>query len=366
MTQVHKSKTINPIVYAGCYTKPGEIGGESVLAFHLDMSSGALVFDSAAWAGENVSYLAITPDNHVMVAVNETVVYEGQPGGAVAALSIDPANGKLALLNQQRSHGGLPCYASIDATAKVALISNYLGGNIALLPILPDGRLGPATDIVQHSGSSVHPERQHAPYAHSIVIDPANRFALVSDLGIDKVIIYKIDYENLKLIAHSHVDLKPGAGPRHMTFHPNGRWAYLIHELDGCITFFSYDAEAGTLQNLQTISTLPDGYTGKNTSADIHVSPSGKYVYGSNRGHDSITAFAIDPQTGMLTYVDRHTTGGRTPRNFVIDPSGAFLLAANQDSGDIVSFRLDPATGKMIETGQVVKLYRPACLKFAN
>jgi 6-phosphogluconolactonase len=366
MTETQNKVSANPIVYAGCYTQRGETKGESIFVYRLDMSSGALIYDSAVYGGENVSYLAISPDNRYMVAVNETVTFEGQPGGGVAALSIDPATRHLTLLNQQRSHGGLPCYASIDAKGRVALVSNYLGGNVALLPILADGRLGPATDIVQHSGSSVHPERQRSPYAHSIVIDPTNRFALVSDLGIDKVMIYKIDYENLKLIAHSHADVIPGAGPRHLTFHPNGRWAYLIHELDAHISVFAYDSESGTLKTLQTVPTMPEDYMGENTSADIHLSPSGMFVYGSNRGHDSITAFAIDPQTGMLTFVDRHTSGGKTPRNFAIDPTGSFLLAANQDTSDIVTFRLDKATGKMIDTGQVVKVYKPVCLKFLN
>jgi len=365
-TETQNKVLANPLVYVGCYTQKGTTGGESVFVYHLDMSTGALVFDSAVSGGENASYLAISPDNRLMVAVNETVTFDGQPGGGVAALSIDPATGRLTLLNQQRSHGGLPCYASIDAQGRVALVSNYLGGNVAIFPILEDGKLGSATDIVQHTGSSVHPGRQRSPFAHSIVIDPTNRFAIVSDLGIDKVLVYKIDYDNLKLILHSHASVKPGAGPRHLTFHPSGRWAYLIHELDEHITVFAYDAEAGSLKTLQTVPTLPEGYADENTSADIHVSPSGRFVYGSNRGHDSITAFEIDQQTGLLTFVDRHTSGGKTPRNFVIDPTGAFLLAANQDTGDIVSFRLDGTTGKMIDTGQVAKVYKPVCIKFLN
>lgn len=356
----------NPAVYVGCYTKPGSANSQSVFLYHLDMQTGALVFDSGADAGENASYLAVSPGNSHLYAVNELTQFHGQPGGGVAALSIDATTGRLTLLNQQRSHGGLPCYVSIDAKNRVALVANYLGGNIALLPIQADGRLSAATDVIQHTGSSVHPQRQRAPFAHSIVIDPANRFAIVSDLGIDKVIVYEIDYQKQKLVAHSEVNVTVGAGPRHFVFHPNGRWAYLIHELDTQITVFLYDAEAGTLNTLQNIPTLPADYNGENTSADIHISPNGRFVYGSNRGDDSITVFAVDQASGLLTFVDRHSSGGQIPRNFVIDPTGAYLLAANQQTDNIVTFRLDAVTGKMLDTGLSVKQYKPVCLKFMN
>ena len=358
--------TTNPLVYAGCYSPRGESGKDTIFVYHLNMETGELVLDSSVYGGENASYLAISPDNHLMIAVNELMTFEGQTGGGVAALAIDPLAGRLTLLNQQKTHGGLPCYASIDASQRVAIVSNYVGGNVALFPIHEDGTLGQAADIVQHTGSSVHPDRQKTPYAHSVIIDPTNRFAIVSDLGIDKVMVYKIDFENLKLVFHSHVVVQSGAGPRHFAFHPNGRWAYVIHELDSYITAFSFDADAGSLSIIQTVPTMPSDFEGSNTSADIHVSPSGRFVYGSNRGHDSIAVFSVDDTNGQLTFVERHSSGGQVPRNFVIDSTGEFLLAANQETGNIVSFRLDQHTGKMTETGHSVTVFKPVCLKFWN
>jgi 6-phosphogluconolactonase len=238
-----------------------------------------------------------------------------------------------------------------------------------MYPVQVDGRLGAASDIVQHYGSSVDPERQTAPYAHSVNIDPDNRYALVADLGMDKVMVYRLDLEQGKLVPNDppFASLHAGAGPRHLAFHPNRKYVYVINELDSTMTAFSYLAEAGELSEIQTLSTLPEGYPGEQSScADIHVAPSGKFVYGSNRGHDSIAIFAVDLATGKLSLVGHESTQGKTPRNFAIDPSGTFLLAANQDSSTVVSFRIDQQTGELHPTGDVAQIPTPVCLKFAR
>ncbi|MCL4507557.1 MAG: lactonase family protein [Chloroflexi bacterium] len=365
MTETNKQLNQSPVLYVGSYTTVRSKGNDGIFVYRLDLSSGALIYDSAVDAGPNPSYLALSPDRRFLYAVNETMSLNGQPGGGVSALAIDQSNARLTYLNQQRSHGGLPCYVSVDRIGRYAMVANYATGSAAILPIQANGQLSPASDVRQHSGSSVNRQRQEGPHAHSIVLDPANRFAYVPDLGIDKVMIYEIDYTNGKLAYHSDVGVHPGAGPRHLTFHPNGRFAYLIQEVDSTLSVFSYEAESGKLTELQTVSTLPAGFKGSSTCADVHVSPSGKFVYGSNRGHDSIAIFAIDEQTGKMTFVGHQPAGGKTPRNFTIDPTGAYLLAANQDTDNIVSFRIDAQTGKLTETGRVTEVHMPVCLKFA-
>ena len=298
--------------------------------------------------------------------MNEVGNFAGKPGGSVSAFSIDPKTARLTPLNQQPSHGAATCYVSIEQTGKFALAANYSKGNVIMLPIMADGKLGPASDIVQHSGSSADPGRQKAPRAHCIIPGPGNRYAFAADLGIDKIVIYRMDLENGKLLPHGEVKMKPGAGPRHFTFHPNGRYAYLIQELNSTMTAFAYHAEKGTLEELQTLSTLPEDFKGQNFCADVHVSPSGKFVYGSNRGHNSIAMFAVDEKTGTLTSLGQEPTGGRTPRNFAIDPTGTYLLAANQDTSNIVAFRIDPQTGKLKKTDHVTSVPFPVCLKIIN
>ena len=334
----------------------------------MDRSSGALRYVSKTSGVVNPSFLAFDPQQRFLYAVNEVEGHAGQPAGAVSAYSVAPKTGELSYLNQQPSHGALPCHLSVDRTGRALLVANYGTGNVTVLPIMGDGRLGKATDVVQHEGSGIDPERQEGPHAHSITIDAANRYAFAADLGLDKVLVYRLDVTRGKLIPNDQpwVDLKPGAGPRHFDFHPSRRYAYVINELDSTLTAFTYDETTGTLQEVQTVSTLPEGFGGISHCADVHVSPSGEFVYGSNRGHDSIVVFAIDQNTGKVSYVDHESTQGRTPRNFAIDPSGSFLLVANQGTDTVVTFRIDPQNGKLDSTGNVAQVPAPVCLRLAS
>jgi 6-phosphogluconolactonase len=253
----------------------------------------------------------------------------------------------------------------VDREGKFVLVAHYAGGCVSVLPIREDGRLGEPTDIIRHQGSGVNPQRREAPHPHSVNLDAANRFLFVPDLGLDKIMIYRVDATQGKLKPNDEpwARVKAGAGPRHFDFHPNGKYAYVINELDSTFTAFAYDNERGRLREIETVSTLPEGFTGTNTCADVHVAPSGKFLYGSNRGHDSIATFAINEDTGKLTYVAHEPTQGKTPRNFAIDPTGNFLLAANQNSDTIVTFRIDRTTGKLSPTGDVTRVPMPVCLK---
>ena len=246
-------------------------------------------------------------------------------------------------------------------------MANYSSGSVAVLPVMKDGRLVEASDAVQHEGASVNASRQKAPHAHSITLDPANRYAFAADLGTDKVMIYRLDAARGKLIPNKPpwACTKPGAGPRHFAFHPSGKYAYVINELDSTMMAFTYDGSRGSLTEIQIAPTLPEGWEGTNYCADVHVHPGGRFLYGSNRGHDSIVIYAIDPSTGRLALRGHGPTLGKAPRNFAIDPTGTFLLAANQDSDNIVVFRIDPATGLLSPTGHELKLPKPVCIKFA-
>jgi 6-phosphogluconolactonase len=354
-----------PTVFIGTYTEKEGSQSKGIYVYHMDLSSGELIFQREAKGILNPSYLAIHPHKKFLYAVNEVQSFDGQEGGGVTALSIDSRSGELNLLNAYSSEGKDPCYISIEGTGRFALVANYSGGNAAMLPIQADGGLGPATDVVQHSGSSVHPERQTAPFVHSIVPDPANRFAIVADLGADKLVIYEMDLEQGKLKKHDEVNVNPGSGPRHSIFHPNRQYLYLINELSSTLTVYRYDSRAGNLEELQTVPALPGDFMGENLCADIHISPDGRHLYASNRGHDSIVCFSIDQLTGQLTYRNHTATGGKEPRNFAIDPTGTFLLAAHERSDNVVIFQIDPVTGKLMKTGQEIKVSFPVCVKFA-
>lgn len=346
-------------VYVGTYTRRESVG---VYVYTLDQRSGKLEYHSKLGDTEQPSFLGLSPDQRHLYAINELV-----PNGQITACAIDASSGKLERLNVQSTGGSSPCYVVIHPNGRFALVSNYLSGTLAVLPIEPDGSLGPLTDEAQHEGSSVDPERQTEPHAHAAVLDPAGNFAFGPDLGIDRVMIYKFDAESGKLTPCEQpwVEAEPGVGPRHLTFHPSGKFAYLINELGSTMSAFTYDATSGRLEQIQTLSTLPDDFDGTNHTADIHLSPSGKHVYGSNRGHDSIAVFSVDESSGMLERVQVVSTKGSTPRNFAIDPSGAFLLAANQETDSIVSFRRDDDTGLLTETGHVIEVSMPVCLKMA-
>lgn len=349
-------------VYVGTYTK-GE--SEGIYLLHQDASTGALGQPRAVGRAENPAFLTIAPRGRYLYAVSEIA---GAPGGAVSAFAIDVATGDLTFLNQQPTGGTSPCHLSVDETSRFVLVANYGGGSVCMFPIQDDGRLGDATDLVEHEGSSVNPKRQEGPHAHSISIGPGNAYALAADLGVDKILVYRLDLTEGRLVPNDPpwAEVHAGAGPRHLDFHPNGRYAYVINELDNTIIGFAYDQASGTLRELQTVPTLPDDFDAVSHCADIHVHPSGRFVYGSNRGHDSIVVYAIDEETGGMTYVARESTQIKEPRNFAIDPSGTFLLVANQNSDTIVTFRIDQQTGQLELTDHVVRVPMPVCLKFVS
>lgn len=349
--------------YVGTYTSGKS---EGVYLYSLNLTSGEVTLKATTRNVKDPSFLAIAPNRRYLYAVNEVEEFGGKKSGAVSAFAIDQRTGNLRLLNQQPSLGGSPCYVVVDRTARFVLLANYSGGNVAVLPIRSDGSLGDATDLKQNSGSSINPERQEGPHAHCIVLDPTNRFAYACDLGTDKIMMFRFDARRGKLIPNKTpwFQVKAGSGPRHLTFHPRGGYAYVVNELHATVTAFACDPVQGDLKEVQTIPTLPADFSGADTSADLHVSPDGRFLYCSNRGHDSIAAFQIDPGNGKLTFVAHQSTGGKTPRNFAIDPTGAFLVVANQNSDNIVSFRRDPQTGRVSPTGHVAEAPSPVCLKF--
>jgi 6-phosphogluconolactonase len=352
-------------VYIGTYTGRGSQG---IYRSELDLATGKLSPAVLAAEVANPSFLAIAPNQKFVYAVGELNDVNGQKGGAVNAFAIDPATGDLKLLNQQSSIGAGPCHIVVDRTGKNALVANYGGGSVAVLPIQADGKLGKASSFIQHQGRSVNPGRQSAPHAHSVNIDAGNRFAFVADLGLDKVLVYRFDPHTGTITANEPpgISVDPGSGPRHFAFHPSGKFAYVINELLLTVTAFHYDPEAGTLTPKQTLSTLPPDVTDRQgmSTAEVQVHPSGKFLYGSNRGHHSIAIFTIDPATGLLTAAGHQGAGIQTPRNFGIDPTGNYLLVANQDGGSVIVFRIHPTTGQLEPTDSRIEVSSPVCVKF--
>jgi len=351
------------LVYVGTYTSGKS---EGIYLYRLQLATGELQRVGVTRGVVNPSFLALTRDRRYLYAVNEVTEFKGLQSGAVSAFAVEQKTGELRFLNQQPSMGGAPCYITVDETGRFVLVANYVGGNVAVLQVRADGSLGAETDVKQYQGASrVNAQRQEAAHAHCIVLDRKGRHAYACDLGTDKIMSYRFDAERGRLAPASvpWAQTKPGAGPRHLTFHPRLRYAYVINELDATVSVFTHDTAQGTLREVQTLSTLPAGFTGANTSADIHVSSDGRFLYCSNRVHNQIAAFKIDGRKGTLTLVAHEPTRGRTPRNFAIDPTGAFLLAANQDSDTIVTFRLDARTGKLSFTGHSADVPSPVCLK---
>ncbi len=344
-------------LFVGTYT---DGDSEGIYRCGMNPESGALEILGTTGGIENPSFLALGPSRRHLYSVGETGEFEGSPGGGVFAFSIDSETQELTRLNAQSSHGGGPCYVTVTPQGRHVLVANYSGGNVAVLPVRDDGVLEEASDVAQHEGSSVNEQRQQSPHAHCIVTDPSGTHALAADLGIDQVVVYRL--EDGTLTPAGHASVKPGAGPRHFTFHPDGRRAYVINELDSTVTAFTYGE--GTLTETETVGTLPEGFEGDNYPADIHVSADGRFVYGSNRGHDSIVVFSIDPENGALTPLQHQSTGGEWPRNFSLDPSGRFLLVANQRTNDVVVFSRDADTGMLSETGQVLHMPSPVCIRF--
>lgn len=348
------------LVYVGTYTDQGSQG---IYNYEFDPATGGLTALGLGAESPNPTFLALDPNHKFLYAANEISSYNGKATGSVSAFAI-AASGKLSPLNQVSARDEGPAHVATDKTGKYVLIANYPRGSVAVFPVLGDGELGEATAFVQHRGSSVDPDRQTGPHAHEVVMSPDNRFALVMDLGIDQVLVYPFDASKGTLGEPRTAKVKPGSGPRHLVFNPSGKVAYLIDEMFSNITVFSYDAASGALAELQTISTLSEGFKGKNKAAEIAIHPSGKFLYASNRGEDSIAVFAIAAKKGTLRSIERVPTQGKTPRNFAIDPSGSWLLAANQDSNNIVSFRIDAKTGHLTPGGPVVQLASPVCIQF--
>jgi 6-phosphogluconolactonase len=353
------------IFYVGTYTEDGS-KSKGIYAYRFDADTAHITPLGLAAETTNPSFVALHPNGRFLYAVNEVGNYKGPNSGGVSAFSIDRATGKLTFLNEVPSRGADPCYITVEKTGKYVLVANYTGGSLAVFPVLEDGKLGEASVFVQHTGHGTNPERQEKAHAHSIDLSPDNRFAMVDDLGLDELLVYKFDTANGSLTPNNppFVKLDPGAGPRHFALSPTGKFAYVISEMHSTVTAFSNDEKTGTLKALQTISALPKDFTGKNDDAEIEIHPSGKFLYASNRGSDTITVFAIDPNKGMLTPVEYTPTQGKTPRSFQIDPTGKFLFAENQKSDNLVVFRIDTNTGHLTPTGQVLDVASPVCVKF--
>jgi 6-phosphogluconolactonase len=353
------------LVYFGTTTGAKSKG---IYVSRFDSTTGTLTTPELAAEIKNPTFLAVAPGEHFLYAVSEVDRIGDKNSGSVNAYAIDATTGKLTALNQQISGGTGPCHISVDATGKTLLVANYGGGSIAALPIHADGSLGEATTTIQHTGSSVNASRQSGPHAHFIMPSPDNRFVLNCDLGLDKVFIYRLDADAAKLSANDppFATIAPGSGPRHLVFSADSKFVYVINEMGGTITVFSYDAASAAMTEVQTISSLPKDFSAQNTSAEIVLHPSGKFLYASNRGHDSIALFSVDQKTGQLTFVEHTSTQGRTPRHFTIDPTGHWMIVENQTSDSVVMFAIDTDTGKLKATGQTLTVGSPLCAVFVG
>jgi len=351
-------------VFVGTYT---DAKSKGIYRCELDVNTGKLSDAELAAETPSPSFLAVHPGRKHLYAVGEAVKIDGKDVGALYAFSLDAKTGSLKMLNRESSGGSGPCHVTVDPSGKNVLAANYGGGSVCSLHLRADGSLAPAISFKQHAGSGPNKGRQEGPHAHSINVSADNRFAVAADLGLDKLLVYKLDAGTGSLSANDPpaVDLAPGAGPRHFAFHPNGKYGYVINEMDMTMTALAYDADKGTFKKVQTVSTLPQGAEGKNFStAEVVVHPSGKFVYGSNRGHNSIVAYSVNPENGELTLVGHATEGIKTPRNFNVDPTGTYLIVANQDGASLVVFKIDPKTGELKPTGVTVAVPNPVCVRF--
>ena len=346
-------------VYFGTYTRSAD-SSKGIYRSVLDLDTGKLSEPVLAAEATNPSFLEIHPSGKFLYAVSES-----GGAGSVSAYAIG-GDGNLKFLNQQPSSGAGPCHVSIDHAGRNVLVANYGSGSASVIPIEPDGKLAKPPGFVQHTGSSVNPSRQKGPHAHSINVSSDDRFAFVADLGIDKVMIYRLNVEKGTIVANhpAFAKLKPGAGPRHFAFSPNGKYAYVINELHCTVTAFAYDSASGALTEIQTIPTLPEAFDGSSSCAEVRVHPSGRFLYGSNRGHNSIAVYRINRRKGTLTFVEHETADIKTPRNFNIDPTGKFCLVANQGGDSIVVFRVNRKTGALEPTGHKISVGRPVCIRF--
>ena len=352
------AQTDPDLLYVGTYTEGTR--SEGIYLVRMDRRSGELIRVGAVNAGANPSFLSIHPNGRVLYAVNEL------DKGAVSAFTIDRATGALTKLNEQPSEGGAPCYVSVDRTGRAALVANYSGGSVALLPIEPTGALASA-HVVQHTGTGPNAERQEAPHAHCILPDRSGHFALAADLGADRVFVYRLDLEDksLRRVEGGDAVMRPGAGPRHIASHPSLPLVFVANELDSTVATLHFDSARGALALHGASSTMPPGWTGTNYPADIHVAANGRTLYVSNRGHNSIAVFSVADSTGALALEQVISTEGDWPRNFSLHPTGRWLLVANQRSDSIIVFARDPENGRLTPTRQRLAIPSPVCLRFA-
>ncbi len=347
--------------YIGSYTDNAEQG---ISTGNLDPTNGDIKSIDVCKNVQNPSFLIFGHQRKFLYSVNETDNFEGKKSGSVSAFKIDENSGRLNLLNSQPSLGANPCHITTDRSGKFILVANYTGGNVAVLPVSADGKLGAPVDMVQHSGKGPNLSRQETAHAHSSNFSPDNRFVFVCDLGMDKIMVYRFNEKTGKLTPADHrfFATAPGAGPRHLTFTKEGDKAFVVNELNSTLTYLRYDAANGILTELQTISTLPVDFTGDNTCADVHIHPNGLFVYASNRGHDSIAVFSINSSSGKIKLIQNQPIKGKTPRNFAIHSSGRFLIAANQNSNSITVFSINPDSGRLSDTGKSIQVNKPVCI----
>ena len=363
MNATRAAETGEYLLFVGTYTANESKG---IYAYRFVPASNELTPLGLVAETPNPSFLTVDSTGRFLYAVNELEKYKGESSGSVSAFVIDRKRGELSLLNEVSSRGTDPCHVSMDQSGKYVLVANYGSGSVAVFPVLKDGSLGKVSSFVQHTGSGPDRERQEGPHAHWIGVTSENRFVMAADLGIDQVLVYRFN-EKPGILSANHpasVAMEPGSGPRHLDFHPNGKFVYVLSELQSKINVFSYDSRQGTLQPLQHIATVPKEFSGANYPAEIRVHPNGRFLFASNRGHDSIVVFSIDQEKGTLSLVGHFSTQGKKPRNFEIDPSGANLFVANQESGNVVIFNIEQTTGKLTPTGQVLHIDSPVCLKF--
>ena len=362
MLSVRATPRPKEFVYIGTYTDRGSRG---IYVSEFDPLNGSLTSPVLVGETSQPSFLAVSSDRKFLYAVNELKHFNGEPAGAMSAFSIDSSTGRLTLLDQVSSRDPGPAHLVLDGAGHFVLVANYDGGSVAVFRLLPDGQIGELTALARHKGSSVNHERQEGPHAHAIAMAPDNRFAIVADLGLDQLFVYPFDGSSGTLGAPRVVKTEPGAGPRHLVFGSNGKFVYVISELKSTITVYSYLSRSGAMAPIQTISTLPSGFAGSSTAAEVLLHPSGNFLYASNRGDaSSIAVFAVDSRKGTLTFIEDVSSGGKTPRNFAIDPSGEWLLAANQDSNTIFTFRINRESGRLTATGHSVEVKSPAMVEF--
>jgi len=347
------------ITYFGSYSDKQSPG---LHAYLFDEAAGKLEFIESYAGLKDPTFLTLNEERQLLYTYSQAPA--GEASGTGLTYRIDPVSGKLDLAGEQETQEPAATHINLDHAKRQVMMVSYGGGTISLFPILEDGTIGPLSDKIHHQGSSVVQGRQDSAHPHSIYTDPSDQFVIVPDLGLDKLIVYRLDRDNGKLVPHDEAAVAPGTGPRHFAFHPKLPYAYVIQELSNTLTAFAYDQQNGKLSEIQSVSTLPAGFEGASSTAEVQVSPCGSYLYGSNRGHDSIVVFAIDAETGKLSLVQHQSTLGGHPRHFSLTPSGDYLLAANRDTDSVVVFRVDRTSGKLEAAGEQVSVSKPTCVRF--